>query len=254
MPALFIGHGSPFNLIMDNPFTKDLRMLRDQLDKPKAIVLISAHWMTSGTQFTVDDRPKQIFDFYGFPKRLYDAKYEPRGDPGLAKDLVNALSNTNASVSNEWGIDHAATIPLIHLFPDANVPVVEMSLDMSLSPERHRQLGKTLSDFRDKGILFVGSGNLIHTFRELKQEWDTAPFDWAKDYDAMQWKAIEENSQETLVHFERDPISRRAFQTTEHYLPMIYILGMRRENDNLRCIHEGFQHGSISHRSFIFEE
>jgi 4,5-DOPA dioxygenase extradiol len=254
MPALFIGHGSPFNLIMDSPFTRDLQKLRDQLDKPTAIVLISAHWMTRGTQFTADERPKQIFDFYGFPKKLYDAKYEPNGNPELAKDLAGALSEIDASISYEWGIDHAATIPLIHLFPEAEVPVVEMSLDMSLGPEGHHQLGKKLSNFRNRGVLFIGSGNLIHTFRELEQEWDATPYEWAKDYDARQWKLIEENDQEMLVHFESDPISRRAFQTTEHYLPLLYILGMRMKNDNLRCIHDGFQHGSISHRSFIFED
>jgi 4,5-DOPA dioxygenase extradiol len=253
MPVLFIGHGSPFNLVMDNPFTRDLKILRDQLDEPKDIVLISAHWMTNGTRFTADEGPNQIFDFYGFPKKLYNVKYHPQGNPGLAKDLA-ALSDKDSSISYEWGIDHAATIPLVHLFPDAKIPVVEMSLNMSLDPEGHHQLGKRLSNFREKGVLFIGSGNLIHTFRELQQEWDAAPFDWVKDYDAIQWKAIERNDQEALVHFERDPVSRRAFQTTEHYLPLLYILGMRTKNDSLRCIHEGFQHGSISHRSFILED
>jgi 4,5-DOPA dioxygenase extradiol len=254
LPAIFIGHGSPHNLVERNPFTDDLRKFRLELPTPQAIVLISAHWTTKGTLFTADQAPKQIFDFYGFPKRLYDVIYEPPGQPELAITLAQHLGDRRSSVSQDWGIDHAATIPLVHLFPKANVPVVEMSLDMSLPPPAHYQLGKELARFREDGVLFIGSGNLIHTFRELAPSWDAEPFEWAVHHDERQWRAIQENDVEALVHFERDPVSRRAFQTTEHYLPLLYVLGMRSEGDMLRQVHQGFQHGSISHRSVILED
>lgn len=253
MPALFIGHGSPFNLIRDNPFTADLRKLREELEVPSAIVLISAHWASVRPLFTAENNPKQIFDFYGFPQELYDVKYRPPGDPELAKELADQLS-LGSSLSHDWGIDHAATIPLVHLFPHADVPVVEMSLAIGRSPEAHYELGRELSRYRDRGVLFIGSGNLIHTFREMAPGWDAIPFEWAVEHDRRQWRAIEQGDVEALVHYQRDPVSSRAFQTIEHYLPMLYILGMRAEDDEVRSVHEGFQHGSISHRSFIVEQ
>ncbi|MBI0583551.1 MAG: dioxygenase, partial [Methanomassiliicoccus sp.] len=183
-----------------------------------------------------------------------DVKYNPPGNPELARELADHLKGSASSISHDWGIDHAATIPLAHLFPDAEVPVVEMSLAIDQPPELHYDLGRELSRFRERGILFIGSGNLIHTFREMAGEWDARPFQWAMDYDQRQWNAIVKNDHEALVHFERDLTSARAFQTVEHYLPMLYILGMRTKGDEVRCVHEGFQHGSISHRSFMVEE
>jgi 4,5-DOPA dioxygenase extradiol len=247
--AYFIGHGSPFNLIQENPFTRDLRRLAKVLRKPRAVVIISAHWLTSGTCLTAPDRPEQIFDFYGFPRELYEVRYPAVGDAGIAKEISRAVPNGILRLSDEWGIDHAAVIPLIHMFPKADVPVVELSVDMHKPAQYHYDLGRALAPLRDEGIMFVGSGNLVHTFRELNWDSDVAAFPWAVEFDGLLKRAILAGDHKALIHYERWTASRRAFQTPDHYLPLLYIIGMQREGEVVTFVHEGFQHGSISHRS-----
>ena len=252
MPALFFGHGTPYNLFQENPFTDSLRSLGSKLPKPRAIVVISAHWVTQGTQITLDDNPKMIYDYHGFPPKFYDYIYPAKGNKQISEEIIDFLPKIINS-STKWGIDHAATIVLENLFPKANIPVIELSLDYWKSPEYHFKLGKKLKLLRDKGIMFIGSGNLIHTFREVDFENQYGPpVSWAEELDAHHKHAMTVNDFDSLIHYERWALSARGFQTNEHYLPMLYILGMKDANDSLEFVFEGFQHGTISHRSFMY--
>jgi len=252
MPVLFIGHGSPFNIFQQNKFTTSLRNLGSNLPKPRAIVLISAHWLTSGTKITIDDNPKMIYDYYGFPPKFYEYVYPAKGSELIATEIIDFLPLI-LKPSIEWGIDHAATIVLEHLFPEANVPVIEFSLDYIKPPEYHFELGKKIKSLREKGIMFIGSGNLVHTFRNINMNNQFGPpLSWAEELDTLQKQAISDYDIDNLIHYENWPLSAKGFQTNEHYLPMLYILGMKDLNDSLEFVYEGFQHGSISHRSFMY--
>ena len=224
--------------------------MKGSMPVPRAIVCISAHWNTIGTMFTENQDPPQIFDFYGFPEELYEVKYAPPGQPKVAKELAKGLSSFNSQTSMQWGIDHAATIPLVHLYPEANVPVIEMSIDMRLPADQHVRVGEILGRFRDEGILFIASGNLIHDFRELQPRWDSRPLSWAEEYSDHLERSLLDGDIDGLVHYEKHPLSSRAFQTPDHYLPLLPILGMKRKEDELNIIHKGIQYGSISHLSF----
>ena len=250
MPALFIGHGSPMNIIQDNEFTRDLSKLGKKLPLPKAILVISAHWLSRGTYVTCESTPRQIYDYYGFPKELYEFIYHPAGDSNLANQIANLGSGPQIKCSMEWGIDHAAFMVLGHIYPEANIPTLELSLDYYKPPEYHYQFAQILKPLREKGVLIIGSGNLIHTFRYIDYNQYTEPYSWAIEYDKLQKKNILEHKHQDLIHYEQYPLSLKAFQTNEHYLPMLYILGLQEKDEDIKFIHEGFQHGSISHRSF----
>jgi 4,5-DOPA dioxygenase extradiol len=252
IPAAFIGHGSPFNLFSENPFTNTLKVYGKEFFQkynPEAIVLISAHWSTKGTFVTADANPKMIYDYYGFPQKFYDYTYPARGSPEISSKISNFLSEV-IGTTLEWGIDHAATIILENILPDGNIPVIELSLDINQSLEYHYELGKKLTPLRKKGIFFIGSGNLIHTFRELEHRLDATPFDWAIELDKIQKTAIDTEDLEILLNQMKASFDKRGFQTLEHYIPMLYILGMKQSSENVRYIFEGIQNGSISHRSF----
>lgn len=250
-PALFIGHGSPMNLIQQNKFTEDLTLFGKRLEKPKAIVVISAHWLTKGTYITFEEQPRMIYDFYGFPRELYNVKYPAKGSPKIAEEIMEKCEDCNILGTDTWGYDHASYMVLAHLFPKADVPTLELSINFNKEPMYHYKLGKSLTKFREQGIMFIGSGNLIHTFRELNPVQDAKPFEWALDYDKKQKEDLIQRDHDSLIRYEKWELSKRAFQTNDHYLPMLYIIGMQGETENIEFIHEGIQHGSISHRSFL---
>ncbi|GAB4328668.1 MAG: 4,5-DOPA dioxygenase extradiol [Promethearchaeota archaeon] len=249
---MFAGHGSPFNLFQDNDFTRSLKAHARTLPPVDVVVVISAHWFTRGTFVTSDERPKMVYDYFGFPREFYEYVYPASGSPETARKLVEALPE-KARTSDQWGIDHAATIPLQHLFPGADVPVVELSVDATRPPEYHYELGRRLRPFREEGVLFVGSGNLVHTFREFSWEQFCPPFPWALELDAIQKEALLRGDVDVLVHPERVPLSARGFPTLDHYLPALYIAGMQGSKERVKFVHESFQHGSVSHRTFTFE-
>ncbi|MFX1346687.1 MAG: dioxygenase [Promethearchaeota archaeon] len=256
LPALFIGHGSPYNLFQKNKFTQSLKELGKKLFsqyKPRAIILISAHWLTPGTFLTVDDNPHMVYDYYGFPKHFYEYVYPANGSSKIAGEIVQSLPNI-LKATNQWGIDHAATIVLENLLPSGEIPVIELSLDMRQSPKYHFELGQKLAKLREENLLFIGSGNLIHTFREIDWNIDAEPFEWAVQLDNLQKSAIDSHDTKNLINYEQISLSKRGFQTNEHYLPMLYIIGMQQEFENVQYIYEGFQHGSVSHRSLIIGE
>lgn len=253
-PALFIGHGSPINIVADNNFTRDLVSFGKKLPRPDAILVVSAHWLTRGTFITSGKTPEQIYDFFGFPDPLYRVRYTAPGSPETADMVIGTAGADIITTDSYRGIDHAAWTILKYLFPAADIPVLELSLDYTKPSSYHFDLGKRLRELRKKNILVIGSGNIIHNLRDIDFNDDAVPFKWASEFDNLIKKEIEGNDFAALINYETlGPNALRAVPYFDHYLPMLYTLGMRSENENVRFIHESIQNGSISMRSFIIE-
>ena len=258
MPVLFIGHGSPMNLVLDNGYTRSLAALGKGLPRPKAVLVISAHWLTNGTAVTCMERPGTIHDFYGFPDELYALRYPSPGAPDLARRTCELVKSAAVSCSSDWGLDHASWAVLKHLYPAADIPVFEMSLDYRFNEWRpkplqyHYDLGKELAALRTEGVLIIGSGNIVHNLGLIDFEnIDAATFDWAGEFDGEVKAALEQGRHEELLQLRsRDRATQFAVPTLDHYLPMIYTIALQKKNEPLVFIHEGFQYGSVSMRSF----
>ncbi|MEI7451625.1 MAG: 4,5-DOPA dioxygenase extradiol [Candidatus Falkowbacteria bacterium] len=250
--AIFIGHGSPMSAISDNIYGQAWKKLGHSLPKPKAILVISAHWNIDEVAVSNVLEPRQIYDFYGFPEELYNIKYSPVGSPDLAARVVELLTPlTEVKINNEWGIDHGAWIPLHSLFPQADLPVVQLSLDYSKSPEFHYQVGKTLRILREEGIMIIGSGDIVHNLSVIEYEENAAPYDWAKSFEEKVISLIAKKDHKALIDYLNiSPESKLAIPTPEHYLPLLYILGLQ-DDDELNYFVSGIAHGSISMTSFI---
>ncbi|MGL4106637.1 4,5-DOPA dioxygenase extradiol [Clostridium sp. LP20] len=249
-PVLFIGHGSPMNAIVENSYTKMLNKLGEELDKPKAIMVISAHWVTNGTYITEQDSPKEIYDFYGFPEELYNVKYSTSGAKPYINKVFEELKDHNVKLTGTWGIDHGAWCVLKHIFPKADIPVFQLSLNALENEEYHYNLGKKLSKFREEGILILGSGNIVHNLREMKAEVDSVPYSWATEFDEFVANAILKGEDDKLINYKK--FGRQALlsaPTDEHYLPLLYIAGLMEEGDNVEFIFKEIEHGSLSMRS-----
>ena len=252
LPAIFVGHGSPYNIFTENSFTKSLKSYGEnffQKFQPNAIVIISAHWLTQGTFLTANKDPKMIYDYYGFPKSFYEYTYPAKGSPEIVERILKFLPSKIKS-SLDWGIDHAATIVLENILPSGEIPIIELSLNFQQKPKYHLELGKQLAPLRDQGIFFIGSGNLIHTFREIDFDISSQTYPWAKELDAIQKKAIDNKNFDDLLDINKMSFNLRGFQSLDHYLPMLYIIGMLQKEEEINFIFEGFQHASISHRTF----
>jgi 4,5-DOPA dioxygenase extradiol len=250
MPALFIGHGSPMNIVYDNLFTQSLEKLAKDIPVPECIVVISAHWVTRGTFILQSDEPKQIFDFSGFPRSLYDVKYSPKGNAKLAQIIKMELNNENVKTTTDWGIDHGAWSILMHMYPEASIPVVQISLDVTKNAEYHYELGKKLSFLRDKNVMIIGSGNIIHNLRLVDFDNIDGPVvSWAKQFDNMVKIALTDSDHQILINYTDIPNHELAIPTTDHYLPLLYILGLQTTEDLITFPFEGFQYSSLSMRS-----
>jgi 4,5-DOPA dioxygenase extradiol len=255
MPVLFIGHGSPMNVILENDFTNNLKNLAAQLPNPEAIMVISAHWLTSGTYVTCMKNPEQIYDFYGFPKELYDIKYNCKGSPASALLTIDLVKNEKILCSTEWGLDHASWSILKHVYPKADIPVYELSLDLEMPVEFHYHMGKELRKLREKGILIIGSGNIVHNLNLIDYNMNSKPENWVIDVDERIKECLVNKKHDALIDYKTlDKNSIKAIPTLDHFLPMIYILGIQEESDNLKFIHEGYQNKTISMRSYILTE
>jgi 4,5-DOPA dioxygenase extradiol len=253
MPVLFVGHGSPTNIVADNAYTRDLKKLAGTLPRPDAILVVSAHWLRRGTYVTGAARPPQIYDFYGFPEELSRVTYEPAGSPALAASL-HALDGNSILIDPARGIDHAAWAVLVHMYPKGDIPVVEVSLHVQKDAAYHYALGQRLTQFRDQGILIIGSGNIVHNLHAISFEEDAPPYSWAVKFDTVVKERLLAHDDDALIHYERHgPLSANAIPTNDHYLPMVSVLGMRTPEDRLRFFHESIQNGSVSMRSFILE-
>lgn len=249
---LFIGHGSPMNIIANNGYSRFLNRLGLQIGKPTAIVVISSHWVTEGTWITANESPEQIFDFYGFPADLYDCAYAPKGDPVLAAEI--SLECPEVQLNSFRGIDHAAWTIAKHMFPYADVPLLEISLDRKKSEREHYDLGKKLRH-KFPHILFIGSGNLIHNLREISFKELEKPFDWAVEFDRWFKDKLIKRDYESLINY-RECLSnfKRAIPTSDHYLPMLYVIGMLQDSESIELLFEEIQNGSISMLSFSLKE
>lgn len=253
-PVLFLGHGSPMNAIEDNAFTRTLGSLGVRLPRPDAILCVSAHWYTRGTFVTGMAAPRTIHDFGGFPEELFKVRYPAPGNPALAA-LVRATvgAETVDIDESEWGLDHGAWSVLRHLYPKADVPVVQLSVDAGAPARRYFELGEKLRPLREKGILILGSGNIVHNLRRISFEEDAAPAAWAVEFDAWVKGRLEKRDFDSLLgDLAAAPSGALAVPTSDHYDPLLYVLGASDERDKLRFEYEAIQNGSISMRSVSF--
>jgi len=237
MPVLFVGHGSPMYAIEENEFTRTWQKLGETITKPKAILCVSAHWETRGTQVTAMQQPPTIHDFGGFPKELYEVQYPAPGDPELAKETTKTISGTVVSEDVKWGLDHGAWSVIRRMYPEAKIPVVQLSLDYNKSPEEHYALAKELSSFRDKGVLIIGSGNMVHNLRRVA--WDKDPdmeygFDWTLEANDIFKKLIMDDNHKALIDYTLlGKEVQMAVPTPDHFLPLLYALALKTEGDEL---------------------
>ena len=250
MPALFIGHGSPMNIVLQNSFTQSLTELADNLPRPENILVISAHWLTRGTFIMNTEAPSQIYDFSGFPKELYEVKYPVRGNPDLAESIKKELKTDHVRTSGDWGIDHGAWSVLKHLYPNADIPVIQLSIDMTKPPEYHYELGKMLGFLRKQNVLVIGTGNITHNLKLVDfNKIDGTVISWAERFDNKVKEALLAGDHQALINFRDLPSFELALPTLDHYLPLLYIAGMQLADDEITFPYEGFQHASLSMRS-----
>ncbi|SET02013.1 Aromatic ring-opening dioxygenase, catalytic subunit, LigB family [Thorsellia anophelis DSM 18579] len=257
MPALFLAHGSPMNAITLNRFSLSWHQLGLQLPKPRAILVVSAHFTTQGqTAITAMDRPNTIHDFVGFPNELVDLVYPAKGASFLASHIVKTLEEFTHIYEDytDWGLDHGAWTILANMYPDADIPVLELSLDMTKPIAYHHQFGRALSELRRQGILLIGSGNVVHNLRSLKWELDQTPYTWADDFNQFVHENLDSHAfteDHPLVNFQSHPDSLLANPTIEHYLPMLYILGAWTGREKLQVFNNVILQGSLSMLSFM---
>jgi 4,5-DOPA dioxygenase extradiol len=249
MPVLFVGHGSPMNAIEDNEFSRAWETTGESLPRPKAILTISAHWETSGTKVTAMEKPKTIYDFYGFPKELYEVTYPAPGSPDLVQTVRKVIKLTEIQPDMTWGLDHGTWSVLHRMFPKADLPVVQMSLDRSQGPQYHYQLGQQLKELREEGVLIVSSGNIVHNLRMTVFD-DNLKFDWAEAFDAKVRQWILSNDHDPLIEYEKQGREAElAINSAEHYLPLLYTLGVKDEGDPVSFFADKVTYGAISMRS-----
>lgn len=239
------------NAIADNPFSAAWSELGQRLPKPKAVLCISAHWQTDSTCACLADPPETIHDFHGFPAALFAQRYPAPGAPELARRIQQLAGQADVSLSADWGLDHGVWSILTHLYPSADVPVLQLSLARSFSPAQHLALARKLVPLRREGVLIIGSGNIVHNLARLGQG---ATPDWALAFDGAVAKAISAGNNHALVHYERLPGSALAVPTSEHYLPLLYAMGVRQAEEDVRFFNDQFDLGSISMRSVIIGE
>ena len=253
MPVLFVGHGSPMNAIEHNAFTEALYGLSARLPKPKAVCVVSAHWVTEGVHVLSSAHPKTIHDFYGFPRPLYEVQYPAPGAPLEAEKLAK---NPEISPDNEWGLDHGSWSVLRHMYPNADVPAFQLSLDERRGFKEHLELGREIQALRERGVLVLGSGNIVHNLRRIDWDHPSGAFDWAVEFDAKVKSAVEAHDAKALAQPQKwgEALLATAHPTVEHYLPLLYCMGSTDERDAVSYPYEGFDFGSISMRMILFGE
>lgn len=250
MPVVFIGHGSPMNAITDTPYSLAWRRLGAALPTPRAILCISAHWYVAGTSVTGNPAPKTIHDFGGFPRALYEVVYPAPGDAALAGRIAALLAAAQAEVRADWGLDHGTWSVLCHMRPDADVPVLQLSIDHRLPPAGHLALGRALQPLREEGVLILGSGNITHNLRDALSGGGATP-PWAASFDAAVARAVEGHDTDALVGAPGTAAGRLAHPTLDHYLPLLYVVGAATAADAVSFPVTGFDFGSLSMRSVL---
>lgn len=256
MPVLFLGHGSPMNAIEENEFVSAFKKLGEELLRPNAILCISAHWETKGTFVTAMQSPRTIHDFGGFPQALFDVQYPAPGSPELALETKNSITKTEVGLDDKWGLDHGAWSVISHLYPNADIPVIQMSIDYSQPPKYHYELAKEISSLRQKGVLIIGSGNMVHNLRLVAWEKlnEHYAFDWATEANEKMKSYILSGDHQKLIDFRsQGKAFDLAIPTPEHYLPLLYTLALKEENEKITLFNDKSVGGSMSMTSLKIE-
>ncbi len=251
MPVLFVGHGSPMNAIEHNAFTETLHGLSSRIPTPTAVCVVSAHWVTSGSHVLASAHPRTIHDFYGFPRPLYEVQYPAPGAPEVAEKVAE---NPEIVPDDTWGLDHGSWSVLRHMYPKADVPAFQLSLDDRRSFKDHLELGREIQSLRERGVLILGSGNIVHNLRRIDWDHPSGAYDWAVEFDAKVKQAVNAHDANALAHPLKwgETLLATAHPTTEHYLPLLYCMGSTDERDDVSYPYEGFDFGSISMRMILF--
>jgi 4,5-DOPA dioxygenase extradiol len=252
MPLLFIGHGSPMNAIEDNVFSRKWVELGKQLPHPQAILSISAHWLTSGTKVTAMEKPRTIHDFGGFPEELFRQEYPVPGSPELAQTITGMSQEPLIGQDQSWGLDHGTWSVLKPMFPLADIPVIQLSIDYSKPMEYHYHLARQIGQLRENGVLVIGSGNMVHNLRQLR--FDEIVPEWSQQFDDQIASWIESGDDNSIVRFQDlGSLAQMAHPSYDHFLPLLYVLGMKSKTDHPEFFNAEFQMGSISMRSVIWK-
>ena len=249
MPVLFIGHGAPTNALEKNEFTLIWENLAKKISKPKALLCLSAHWLKEGSAITAMKKPKTIHDFYGFPPPLYQLSYPAPGSPQLAKSIQKRIKTVSLQLDQEWGLDHGTWSVLMHMYPQADIPVLQISLDYLLPLEKMFKLGQELASLRQEGILIIGSGNLVHNLMVMQP--GSKPYPWAVQFDQFVKENIKKGNYEQLLQYATHPAALKAHPTNDHLLPLFYIL-VAAGKDQPQFFNEKIEYGSVSMRCVVF--
>jgi 4,5-DOPA dioxygenase extradiol len=248
MPVLFVGHGSPMNGIEDNEFSQRWKTMAAEIPTPKAVLVVSAHWYTKGTFITAMDNPKTIHDFGGFPKALFEVQYPAPGDKELAKEIASLIHSTNVELNHDWGLDHGTWTIVRHMYPGANIPVLQLSIDYTKGPQYHYELANELQELRKKGVLIIGSGNMVHNLKMISWEMiNGGGYDWAVDMNDTFKNLISRKEHSSLIDYQNlGTAARLAIPTPEHYIPLLYTLGMQTKKDDVSFFNDKAVGGSLT--------
>ncbi|UOQ71357.1 4,5-DOPA-extradiol-dioxygenase [Hymenobacter cellulosilyticus] len=257
MPVLFVGHGSPMNALEDNAFTRRMKQLGREIRQrqvPNAILVVSAHWLTRGTFAGLNEQPETIHDFGGFPQELFAMQYPAPGAPAFAQSIIEHVQDVHGS--HDWGLDHGTWTILHHLFPEATIPVFQLSLDATKSMQQHFDLARQLRFLRDRGVLIIGSGNIVHNLRQSMPKLmmgDATPYDWATEFDEWVKAKIDQRDFASLVNYQKlaGGSGQLSVPTTDHYLPVLYSLGLADPDENIAHTFEEVSYGGLSMRTFM---
>lgn len=248
MPVFFVGHGSPMNGIEDNEFSQYWKQLASQIPEPAAVLVVSAHWFTKGTRITAMEFPETIHDFGGFPQELFDVQYPAPGSPSIARETASLITSAPVELSHEWGLDHGTWTIVRHMYPKANIPVLQLSIDATKPPQYHYDLVKEIYSLRKKGVLIIGSGNMVHNLRMM--DWSMihgGGFDWTLDLNEKMKALIRDGNHEPLIHYgSLGPEAQMAIPTPEHYLPLLYTLGLKNKSEEVSFFNDKAVAGSLT--------
>jgi 4,5-DOPA dioxygenase extradiol len=256
LPALFIGHGSPMNGILDNEFSRQWAKMANEIPRPKAVLVVSAHWLTRGTFITAMENPKTIHDFGGFPKELFEVEYPAPGSPALAKETSDLVVSTNIEPDHEWGLDHGTWTVVRHMYPEADIPILQLSIDYYQSLDFHYRLGKDLQELRRRGVLVIGSGNMVHNLRMIAWDRLNEPefgFDWALEMNSLFKSKIEAKQHLDLIDYRSlGQAGKLAIPTPDHYFPLLYLLGIQGKKEEVSFFNDKAVGGSLTMTSVRF--
>lgn len=253
MPALFVGHGSPMNAIEDNTFTQNWEEIARRLPRPETILAVSAHWYTAGSRLTDAAEPRMVYDMYGFPDELYRITYPAKGAPALAHE-TRALIREEVAIDNDWGYDHGTWAVLCRMYPQADIPVYQLSVDRNADARTHFHIGQEIAALRQKGVMIFGSGNVVHNLARIDWGMEDGGYPWAVEFDGyIKEKIVAREFESVIDHRSAGKSAELAFRTLDHYAPLLYVLGVTDGSDRLTVVNDSCTLGSISMTCYLFE-